>query len=153
MQPEPTELSNHILNTTNASEPPNASQYGFLPDSLHSAELRDYSPGEHGQTADAATATAAVEAASTEVHEQVGQLNQQGSNETRPKPSFQQISEYENALSPSPTKRQSEGPGFKVIKKKGNNADGPQLTEFPNGTCFSTMKFHLEAHSNSEQRF
>jgi len=151
MQPEPTELSNHILNTTNASEPTNASQYGFLPDPLHSAELHDYSPEERGQTANAAAATAAVETASTEeVHEQVAQLNQQGGNETRPKPSFQQISEYENALSPSPTKRQSEGPGFKVIKTKGNIADGSQLTEFPNGTYLSTLMFHLEAHSNFE---
>ncbi len=54
--------------------------------------------------------------------------------ESKPKASFQRISEYENALSPSPPRKQNEGPGFKVVKHKGKNTlEGTEFDKFPNG--------------------
>lgn len=61
-------------------------------------------------------------------------LNLDTNLENRPRPSYQRIAEYENALAPSPPKKQPEGPGFKVVKKKGSTGEeGPQLENFPNG--------------------
>jgi hypothetical protein len=50
------------------------------------------------------------------------------------KPRFHQISDYENASTPSPPRKQSEGPGFKVVRRKDNTAPPALLLQdFPNG--------------------
>jgi hypothetical protein len=47
-------------------------------------------------------------------------------------PAYNRIIEYENALSPSPKRKQ--GPGFEVIRKPGNPGDKRSLIlELPNG--------------------
>jgi hypothetical protein len=138
MQPEPSELSTDILNTLDAQDPDNTSQHGFLPNELHSADLRDHLPDGSAASGCSIRASDVIETQlsdEAELHEeQLRGLSFGGSHETRSKPSFQRISEYENALSPSTPRRQYEGPGFKIINKKGNRLDGPQLVSFPNGT-------------------
>lgn len=125
MQPEPIESSTPILNPSDASRPANASQHGIRPEELRSADERD--PREGSISADASPGADArlQELQRLSLNEETG---------TRPKPSFQRISEYENALSPSPPRKQNEGPAFKVIKNKSEKTDGTQLDAFPNGT-------------------
>ncbi|SRR6266536_951508 len=120
----------------NASEPSNASQYGLLPQQLQSADLREPLEEERVGSAGSSHEATVTEPASADGAglQELGQLNLNDRNEGRPKPSFQRISEYENALSPTPPRKQSEGPGFKVIKNKANRLDGLQLDKFPNGT-------------------
>lgn len=130
MQPEPIAIS-HTTHTTNTSESASASQYGFQPDGLSSAELRDALDNEQAWSSDAGDEPPSVE---NSPH-RVARLND--NSEFRPKPTFNRISEYENALSPAPRRRSSDGITFKVIKKKGNRLDGPQLDTFPNGKLAS----------------
>jgi hypothetical protein len=137
MQPEPLEASTQLQPQTNASEPSNASHHGFLPAHLHPADLRDAleegrveSPGS-GHPADAAESRSRED---TSLPAELRRLRLDQGIENKPKASFQRISEYENALSPSPPRKQSEGPGFKVIKHKGKNTfDGTEFEQFPNG--------------------
>jgi hypothetical protein len=134
MQPEPIEASTQLQPQNNPSEPSNPSHHGFLPAHLHPAdpleEDRVELPGS-GHPADAAESRAIqVAGLPTQLHRL--RLNQ--GVENKPKASFQRISEYENALSPSPPRKQSEGPGFKIIKHKGKNTlDGTEFEKFPNG--------------------
>jgi hypothetical protein len=133
MQPEPNETSNIFLHQNDAQQP-NASHYGILADE-HSADVRD-PPRETHISAESSPSRIAADALSSgdaRLQDELRRLSLDDANETRPKPSFQRISEYENALTPSPPRKQSEGPGFKIIKKKGNRVDAPQLDEFPNG--------------------
>ena len=139
MQPEYPELSTKTSNRINASETSNTSQYGFLPKQLHSTELRDSLEEEHSATSKSSTTPNVADPPSHDdgrLQEQLRGLSLGDSTDNRPKPSFQRISEYENALSPSPPRKPSEGPGFKVIKKKGNRDDSLQLDQFPNGMLF-----------------
>jgi hypothetical protein len=137
MQPEAIDLSRHAPNSTNCSERANTSQYGFHANQLHCAGLcvccSDESAAHAGSRVPDGVEPRAAE--DGELQEQLGRLNLDNSNETkgtRPKPSFQRISEYENALLPSPRK-QNEGPRFTIIKKQSNTLHGPQLENFPNG--------------------
>lgn len=126
MQPESNESSSYTSHSA-TPEPSLASQYGFpLPEHLHPADQRSESAGssDDGNAADDDD---------VELQEQLRGLNVSDNGQTKPKPSFSRISEYENALSPSPPRKHSEGPSFKVIKKKGNRLDGVQLDQFPNG--------------------
>jgi hypothetical protein len=137
MQPQSTEFST-IHNTIDTPESDNTSQYGSLPDQLSSADVRHNLSDERHISASSSRAPDAVEADSSddaELHEeQFRRLNiGKDSKYARPKASFQRISEYESALSPSSSRKQYEGPGFKIIKKKGNRLDAPQLESFPNG--------------------
>jgi hypothetical protein len=136
MQSEPTESSPCISNQINPSDSDNTSQHGFLANELHSASLCASSFKERTWDADPVQTRNAIEARSpesVELQEQLRRLSFGDSDEARPKPSFQQISEYESALSPSPPKRPHNGPAFTVIKKKGNPLNGSQLDTFPNG--------------------
>lgn len=135
MQPERTETSNNIPTQINAPQPINTSQYGILSEELHSAGLRD-PPHEtqlFAESSASLNATDALSSGDTRLQDELRRLSLSDRADTRPKPSFQRISEYENALTPSPPRKQSEGPGFRIIKKKGNKLDGPKLDEFPNG--------------------
>ena len=135
MQPEPFEISTHVTIPANASEPINASQYGIRPEELHSTGVCDPLHEMH-LSAESSSPANAIEPSSSRgarLHKELRRLSLGERNDTRPKPSYQRISEYENALSPSPPRKQTEGPGFKIVKKKANRLDGPQLDEFPNG--------------------
>ncbi len=131
MQPEPIEPSTHTQNT-NASETSTTPQYGFHPLPHPSPVLGDSLEHHHSESE---SPNDTVEDAG--LRSRLRGLNI-GEIYERPKPSFQLISEYENALSPSPPRKQSEGPGFKIVKKKGNRLDGPQLQNFPNGMPLCT---------------
>jgi hypothetical protein len=133
MQSEPTENFTDTRNTNHTEGSANASQHGFLAQQIQSTDTRDSSRNEvvaSGVSGPVADAGARL---SDGTEEQLRRLSLGDGNETRPKPSFQRISEYENALSPSTPRKQSEGPGFKIVKNKGNRLDGPQLANFPNG--------------------
>jgi hypothetical protein len=149
MQPEPIETSNNVFTQITAPQPVNASQHGILSEQLHPAAVRDPLDETHisAEPSPSPNAANARSSGDARLHEELRRLSLGDRNETRPKPSFQRISEYENALTPSPPRKQSEGPGFKIIKKKGNRLDGPQLDEFPNGMyylpCEITAKFFV----------
>ena len=119
----------------NASESSSTPQYGIHDLPQPSADLRD-SREQHSDEPESAAGERSADVESTGLEEQVQELrglNIHNENENRPKASFQVISEYENALSPSSARKSSEVLGFKVIKKKGHRLDGPQLENFPNG--------------------
>jgi hypothetical protein len=143
MQPEFIEVSTQLQPQTNASEPSNASHHGFLPAHLHPADLRD--PLEEGrvESPDAGHSADGAESESredTDLPTQLRRLRLDQGLENKPKASFQRISEYENALSQSPPRKQSEGPGFKIIKHKGKNTlDGTEFERFPNGMRISSL--------------
>ncbi|PVH80418.1 putative F-box/WD repeat-containing protein pof10 [Cadophora sp. DSE1049] len=151
MQPEPIESSTYTPEL-NASESSSDPQYGIHDLPQPSAVLRD-SREQHGndESESAAGQQPADVVESVGLEEQVQELrglNIQDENETRPKASFQLISEYENALSPLPARKSSEGLGFKVVKKKGHRLDGPQLENFPNEVLTHILS-HLPAASLS----
>lgn len=145
MQPELNATSQNVSTPNDASAPSNASQHGFLPNLPPSAELRNSLEDEQSWSSDAGNA-ASLE--SSPLQQRIGRLSLRESDENRPRPSFQQISEYENALAPSPRRKSSEGPAFKVIKKKLNRLDGPQLDNFPNEVLTHILS-HLPANSLS----
>lgn len=134
MQPESNESSPYTSNQTTPSEP-NASQYGFLPEQLHSADERGSLEEESVESAGSHNAVEAGSRLSDDatLQEQSRRLSVGDNSTSKPKPSFSRISDYENALSSSPPRKQSEGPGFNIIKKKGSKTDGIQLDQFPNG--------------------
>ncbi|KAH9213539.1 putative F-box/WD repeat-containing protein pof10 [Leptodontidium sp. 2 PMI_412] len=153
MQPEPIESSTNTPEL-NAPESSSTPQYGIHPLPQPPAVLHD-SREQHVDDESAAGeqhADAVVESAALEeehgLQEQVRGLNIQNADENRPRPSFQLISEYENALSPSPARKSSEGLGFKVVKKKGHRLDGPKLENFPNEVLTHILS-HLPAASLS----
>ena len=140
MQSEPLETSLRTVTPSNTSEPTNASQYGIRPENLHSADLRDYLQDESpsANPSPVPSSSPAHSSGDASCQNDLRRLSFGDRHEARPKPSFQRISEYENALSPSAPRKQSEGPVFKIIKKKNSSIDGLQLDAFPNGMCDST---------------
>jgi hypothetical protein len=145
MQPEPIDTSSPITTPSNASEHINASQYGIRPDELHSAGTRD-SLHLDRLSAESSHTPNAIQAPSigdSVLQEELRRLSSGDRNDPRPNPSFQRISEYENALSPSPPRQRNEGPGFKIIKRKSNGINGPQLDAFPNGMCHLLLRHML----------
>jgi hypothetical protein len=131
MQSDLSQTSTQILNHSPEEDPEVASQHGFFPHSSHSADppipLDGTAIESSGLIGDMVNGDA-------ELAERLRRLNVDGDLATRPKPSVQRISEYENASLPPTPKKQNEGPAFKIIKKKGHTLDGPQLETFPNGT-------------------
>ena len=137
MQSEYPHLPTQVSNKTHASETSNASQYGFLPSLLPSAdpcaplEEKQPSSSTYHVTSNMAEPQSDYDAT---VQEQVLGLKSGDSIDPRSKPSFQLTSEHEEALTPSlPTKEPRDGSNFKVFKKKENGADETHLDEFPNG--------------------
>ncbi|TVY37226.1 F-box/WD repeat-containing protein [Lachnellula occidentalis] len=126
MQPAPTESSTHPSHSINAAHPQSEAQHGILPPAV--SANADSGPR--------------LERDVMGMHKQLAGLNLEDERRKR-------ISEYENALSPSPPRKQSEGPGFKVVKKKGATRDGgPQLDDFPNEVLTHILS-HLPAASLS----
>ncbi|KAK0120561.1 hypothetical protein ONS96_010765 [Cadophora gregata f. sp. sojae] len=148
MQPEPIASSTYTPEL-NASQSSSTPQYGIHDLPQPSAVLRD-SQEQHGnESATSQQPADVVESAGlVEQLQELRGLNIQDENGKRPKASFQVISEYENALSPSPARKSSEGLGFKIIKKKGYRLDGPQLENFPNEVLTHILS-HLPAASLS----
>jgi hypothetical protein len=137
MQPEAIDASTPFQPQTNASDPSNASHHGSLADNLHPGDVRDpfeedrVEPPGSGRPPNASGPESRED---TTLPTQSRRLRLDQGNENKPKASFQRISEYENALSPSPPRKPSEGPGFKVIKHKGKSTlDGTEFENFPNG--------------------
>jgi len=128
MQIEPNELHN-ISNPQNTTSPITTSQHGLLPDQQHAAGLRDHI---NERLAEPQSSDGSSGLHSDNAEEQLSRLSVAQIGGTRPKPSFQQISEYEAALSLS-QKKQNEGPIFKVVKTKGNRLDAVNLENCPNG--------------------
>lgn len=132
MQPESTELPQETSISTNPSDPVNNSQHGFHSDQLPATGLH-VSSLEGNATSGGSSETRSPSDAA--LQDKLSQLRLDEKSETRPKPSFQRISEYENALSPSPPRKPNHGPTFTVVRKSGNAFTGPQLEHFPNGNC------------------
>jgi hypothetical protein len=146
MQSESTELPQNTSNPSNSPDLANASQYGLPTNQLPAEGPRGASPD--GNTASAGS-SAVRSAGDAELHRQFRRLSLDDSSETRPRPSFQRISEYESALSPSPPRKPKEGPGFTVVRKQGSTLSGPQLENFPNGNYPTSF---VRDCSNSWQR-
>ncbi|KAG9232802.1 putative F-box/WD repeat-containing protein pof10 [Amylocarpus encephaloides] len=143
MQSQPHEISN-VSHAVNNAEPTPSSQHGILPADLLPADLRAPREGQ----CDGLARSSGESAGGAEVQDEFGRLDLSKRTQDRPKPSFQRISEYENALSPSPTRKDREGPGFKVVKRKGQTLDGIQLDQFPNEVLTHILS-HLPAGSLS----
>ncbi|KAH8651562.1 putative F-box/WD repeat-containing protein pof10 [Tricladium varicosporioides] len=149
MQSEQIESSPRIFNSA-LQENENNLQHGFLPvQQQQTADLRDpiSDDRDSGESDGRETLGAASSVNTQDAQEQLRGLSLNES-QSRPKASFQRISEYENALCPSPTRKQSEGPGFKVVKRKGMRLDAPQLDKFPNEVLTHILS-HLPAASLS----
>ena len=138
MQSAPLETSTHFDIQSNVSET-TSSQYGIRPDQLHPADVRDSLDEEQvfGDSSPAIPYTEALSTGDATVQNDSRRLRLGDTKDTRPKPSFQRISEYESASSSSPPRKKSEGPGFKIIKTS-NTTKGPQLDAFPNGMCIDS---------------
>jgi hypothetical protein len=132
MQPEPIETSSDFI-PSNASEPINASQYGIRPGEPHTGARESREGILPAESTPARISIQGRASGDARVQEELRRLNLPTKSATPPKPSFLRISEYENALSPLPPRKQGEGLGFKIIKRKGNSLEGPQLDSFPNG--------------------
>ncbi|KAH8594496.1 putative F-box/WD repeat-containing protein pof10 [Bisporella sp. PMI_857] len=147
MQIDPTALSNssNPVNTASTSE---SSQYGLHSPDTNSANIRgnqgDDLSRPRSRSSSRGSATTRKEARNVE--EQSSRLKIAGKDK-RSKPSFQQIEEYENALSHSP-RRVNEGPGFKIVNSTARNGDGPKLGDFPNEVLTHILS-HLPAASLS----
>lgn len=152
MQPEPNHLPQNILTPTNVPETSNSSQYGFSPSPLLPEDLYGHLDDERSVSGDSNTSSDVSETRSTT--NDLSRLKLEDSSSRRPKPSYHRISEYENALSPTPTKKRNEGPAFVVTSsKKGGRLDGLPLDKFPNGKhIFTTISYYV-TYSNTKQRF
>ncbi|RDW80761.1 hypothetical protein BP5796_05459 [Coleophoma crateriformis] len=144
MQPAPAESSIRASDTATTAETSNPTQHGSRPDRLPSADSHSFVHDWRSESEEDRTRDASRE----RLLDPLLRLSVGDKQEKRPKPSFQRISEYENALSPSPPRKQNDGPAFKVVKKKGNRLDGPQLENFPNEVLTHILS-HLPAASLS----
>lgn len=142
MQIEATELHN-ASDSPNTSLPINTSQHGLLPDQQHPAGSRDLLNQERPESA---ASIGSENGQSDGAEDQFSRLSVAETDDTRPKPSFQQISEYESALSPSP-KKQNQGPIFRVVKANSSRVDAVNLENCPNGKIFPS-KFYYSAWWN-----
>jgi hypothetical protein len=133
MQPELSNQQPNILTPTNVADIFDTSQHGFASSSLLSGDLHGRLDEERSLSGDSSSISDGSEPRSPgRPEEQLSRLNLREGSQTRSKPSYQRISEYEKALSPSPPKKQNDGPGF-VVTKKGGRLDGLPLDKFPNG--------------------
>lgn len=141
MQPEPTDISPSTSNLPTPQPQSTPSQHGFPLDQpdLRSSDQHDLSREERVERSISPTTRSQSpgeqRGGTAGVQEQWERLSITGLSESKPTvPKYQQIADYENASSPSPPRKDSEGPAFKVIKHKGHSVNGVQLDEFPNGT-------------------
>ncbi|KAG9247695.1 putative F-box/WD repeat-containing protein pof10 [Calycina marina] len=138
---------NDLINTEtplNNALPTTASQHGLL---SNQQSLADSGDGRHEDPYESAASIASAGRSFADAEEQLSRLSVSDKVKSRSKPSYQQISEYEGALSPSP-KTSMEGPVFKVVKTKGNRLDTVHLGDFPNEVLTHILS-HLPANSLS----
>ena len=136
MQPSPPDNSITIFNFENPPDISNSSNHGIHSPRLQFSELDSPPSGRVSSTASSTPSMGSTGWRSPfgGVEEPLRGLNLDTNFENRPRPSYQRIAEYENALVPSLPRKQPEGPGFKIVKKKGGTSDeGHQLENFPNG--------------------
>jgi hypothetical protein len=133
MQPEPTKILTQPLNTLTSERSINTPQHGSqLPD-LYTTDPPNEPRGETAQSSSTGPTVALSSREGEGIEEHPQRLSAPDTRDPLLKPKVQRISEYENALAPVSPKNLTEGPGFKVIKKRGTNHGGPQLQNFPNG--------------------
>lgn len=139
MQPELNDLSPVNTNLTTPQTPPTSSQHGSPLDrpDLRSTDQQSLPIDERVEGTDT---TSESDRSPTDqrggfpsLTRQLEGLNVADGSTATAKPKYYQISDYENASSPSPPRKNSDGPAFKVIKRKGHNVASVQLDEFPNG--------------------
>lgn len=131
MQPQPTEISPEGPNTINSVHPA-SSQYGFQPHGSPPARLLSEQQGS-GYSASIAAADASSSSVSSDDSFKDYGTRLSTSRAKATKSPAHRIAEYESALSPSPPRKTSEGPGFKIVRSKGTKLGGPLLDAFPNG--------------------
>ncbi|KAA8571035.1 hypothetical protein EYC84_000401 [Monilinia fructicola] len=153
MQPSPPDNLSRILTFDNPPDIPSSPNHGLYSPRLSSSELVNPLNGLDSSTASSTPSTGSEAAGWRSplggVEDSLRGLSLESNFENRPRPSYQRIAEYENALAPSPPRKQSEGPGFQVVKKKGSTTDeGPQLENFPNEVLTHILS-HLPASSLS----
>ncbi|KAJ8060401.1 hypothetical protein OCU04_010730 [Sclerotinia nivalis] len=156
MQPSPPDNFNRNLTFENPSDISNSSNHGIHSPRLQSSELVSPRNGLGNSTPSSTPSAGSAGAGSgwrsplNGVQESLRGLNLETNFENGPRPSYQRIAEYENALAPSPPRKQPEGPGFMVVKKKGSmrSDEGPQLEDFPNEVLTHILS-HLPASSLS----
>jgi hypothetical protein len=137
MQSSPSEYSTHFSTHETPTDLTNPSNYGFHPPHLHSGELASSRGSSSGGSSPSIGSAGWQSPLDGGVEESLRRLNIETNGEHHPRPSYQRIAEYESALSPTPPRKHSEGPAFKVVRKKGGKVDeGPQLENFPNGTLY-----------------
>ena len=144
MQSEPNEISPNASNLATPQPQTDSSQHGFPLDEpdLRSSDQHDLSREERVERSLSPTcrnqAHAERRGEPVELQEQLERLSiTDRVNEQSVAPKYQQIADYENAASPSPPRKNSEGPAFKIIKRKGQVTSTVQLDEFPNGMANS----------------
>lgn len=140
MQPEPIEASSQSSSQSTVSETSFTSQYGPYDSSADSRDEYDFISEYSRSSSPAGGASSTSRRGSRDtLQDRSRRLNSGDNGENRVKPSFQRINEYENALSPTPPRKRSEGLGFRVVQSKSSRSDGPKLDEFPNGISISTL--------------
>jgi len=131
MQPQPTELQPQHPYIALSDLPKNTTQHG-----IHSNE--SHTPEENGDSTSSShdpTPLDSSDASPPPGEELEGRrLKTLDNRGKRPKPSAQLIAEYENAMLPTRQEANSEGPEFKIVKRKVINPNATQLDDFPNGT-------------------
>jgi len=136
MQSGPSETSNPVPDNS-TSEEPNASQYGSQPDGLRPDERLSGRQGGTGASTSPADVSP-LSVSSDDSFEEFGARLSSTRAKTH-KSTAQRIADYENALSPSPPRKYSEGPGLIVVKSKNSKQDGLQLNDFPNGNSAPSL--------------
>ncbi|PQE10178.1 hypothetical protein CJF32_00000703 [Rutstroemia sp. NJR-2017a WRK4] len=149
MQSSPSEYSTHFPSHETPTDFTDSSNYGFHPPQIHSGELASSRGSSSGGSSPSIGSAGWQSPLDGGVEESLRRLNIETNGEHHPRPSYQRIAEYESALSPTPPKKHSEGPAFKVVRKKGGKVDeGPQLENFPNEVLTHILS-HLPASSLS----
>lgn len=140
MQSHPHEFTTRTPPTSTPQSPTATSQDGFPQQEQGGlfAGHADLQPDDRVQhsadSSDRASSPTSPTTVGPAIAEQLGRLRLRDHVDRPAKPKFYQISDYENASTPSPPRKQSEGPGFKVVRRK-DHATPPALLlqDFPNG--------------------
>lgn len=147
MQSEPIEISKQ-LTTTTQSAVHEATQHGTQPLDLHATDNAVEKQGVSiFSTLDDTIGGADHHADNTTRFRQL----QIGEHDSSHRPSYQRITEYENASLPVTPRVEDEGPAFKIVKSRSPQPGGPHVDNFPNGMGNSRSIFSNT--TNNPQRF
>jgi hypothetical protein len=132
MQPEPIETSTELSNSSLVEQSIETSQHGFQSLDVQLAGSANEQNTELARPQSSQT-TGGTSPSNDGVRNRLERLNFPSPREDLPRVIVQRIAAYENASSPPPPKRHTEGPLFKVVKKSSTKMEGLRLEEFPNG--------------------